>query len=89
MNDKLVAGLVTAVAIAPLCAVCILGPAFLGSLLAGSFGWLAGTSPETTLGLAIIGAILVYAYMRRRNGTARHSARSSSAPGDMPKRTES
>ena len=67
MSDKLVAGFVAALAIAPLCAFCVLGPAIVGSLLAGSFGWLVGTSPEVIAGLAIIGAILVFGYMRRRN----------------------
>ncbi len=39
MNEKPVAALVAALAIAPICAVCILGPAFVGSVLASIFGW--------------------------------------------------
>ncbi len=36
MGEKVVAGIVTAAAIAPICAVCILGPAAVGSLFAGA-----------------------------------------------------
>lgn len=88
MNDKLVAGLVTAVVIAPICAVCILGPALLGSVLVGAFGWIAGLSPVATAGLAIVGAILVYGYFNRRKRVASYSDRSSYDPGGVPKRTE-
>lgn len=70
MNDKLVAGLVTAVVIAPICAVCILGLAFLGSMFAGAFGWIAGLSSVATAGLAIVGAILVYGLLKRRKEAA-------------------
>ncbi len=42
MSEKPVAALVAALAIAPICAVCILGPAFVGSALAWIFGWFAG-----------------------------------------------
>ena len=40
MSDKPIAGLVAAVAVAPLCAVCILGPAILGSAVTSVAGWL-------------------------------------------------
>ena len=70
MNDKLLAGLFTAAVIAPLCAVCILGPALLGSMLAVAFGWIADLRPVVTTGLAIIAAILVYGIMRRRKAKA-------------------
>jgi hypothetical protein len=51
MSEKPVATLVAALAIAPICAVCILGPAFVGSALAWIFGWFAGPG---VIGLAII-----------------------------------
>ncbi len=67
MSEKLVAGIVTAVAITPICAVCILGPAAIGSLFAGAFGWLGGFGPLATLALMIAAGALVYCdFVRRR-----------------------
>ena len=37
MGEKLIAGIVTAAAVAPTCAVCLPGPAPVGSLFAGAF----------------------------------------------------
>ncbi len=51
MSEKPVAALVAALAVAPICAVCILGPAFVGSALASIFGWFAG---PRVIALAII-----------------------------------
>jgi hypothetical protein len=51
MSEKPVATLVAALAIAPICAVCILGPAFVGSAFASIFGWSAGPG---VIGLAVI-----------------------------------
>ncbi len=51
MSDKPVAALVTGIAVAPICAVCILGPAVVGSALASIFGWFAGPK---VIGLAIV-----------------------------------
>ena len=51
MDDKIVAGAVTAVVVAPICAFCILGPAVVGSLLGGISGWIGGdwlVSPITS-----------------------------------------
>ncbi len=66
MSDKPVAALVTAAVVAPLCAVCILGPAFLGSALAGATGWFGGLGPVVTGGLAMIAGIAVYGFVRRK-----------------------
>lgn len=66
MNDKLVAGFVTGAAITPICAVCVLGPSAVGSSLAWITGWFSGFSPVTTTGMAIIAAILVYGFAKRR-----------------------
>ncbi len=38
MSEKPVAALIAALAIAPTCAICILGPAFVGSALASIYG---------------------------------------------------
>lgn len=66
MHDKIVAGAVTAVVVAPICAFCILGPAVVGSLLGGISGWIGGLSPVLTTGLAIATGILVLGIVRRR-----------------------
>ncbi len=69
MSEKLVAGIVTAVAITPICAVCILGPAAIGSLFAGAFGWFGGFGPLATPALMIAAGGLVYRhFLRRRAG---------------------
>ena len=51
MSEKPVAALVTVIAVAPICAVCILGPAVVGSVFASIFGWFAG---PRVIGLAIV-----------------------------------
>ncbi len=48
MSEKLLAGLVAAVVIAPLCALCVLGPLFLGSAIALVTGWFNGLNPFVT-----------------------------------------
>lgn len=88
MNDKLIAGLATALVIAPICAVCILGPAVLGLVLGGAFGWIAGLSPVATAGLAIVGAIFVYGYFSRRKKATAGDGPPLRKPADGPKRTE-
>ena len=64
MSDKPIAVLVTALVAAPLCVVCILGPAVIGGFLAGWFGWLSDIGPVPAAAFAIIGAILVYGLAR-------------------------
>ncbi len=66
MGDKPIAMLVTAAVVAPICALCILGPVVLGSAMAGVFAWFGGFDPVAALGLAVIGAILGYGFIRRR-----------------------
>ena len=69
MGEKLVAGIVTAAVISPICAVCVLGPAVVGSLFAGAFGWLGGFGPLTTIALMIAagaGALVYRHFLRRR-----------------------
>ena len=63
MSDKLVAGLVTAAVVGPLCSLCILGPTFIFSW---ATGWLAGLGQVVAGGLAIMAAILVYGLNKRR-----------------------
>ena len=66
MNDKPIAMLITAAVVAPICALCILGPVVLGSAVAGVFSWFAGFDPVAAWGLAVIGAIPAYGFLRRR-----------------------
>ena len=66
MSDKLMAGLVTAVVIAPVCVACALGPAVLASFFGGMFGWMAGLDPIPVIGLTIIAGIAVHSLVRRK-----------------------
>ncbi len=87
MSDKPIAMLVTAVGIAPIYALCVLGPAVLGSLLAGTFAWLGGTGPVLTIGLMIVAGLLVYRTIRRRKGQTQDRAeRSEPIPAPRPSR---
>ncbi len=79
MIEKLLAGLVTAVAVGPICALCILGPAFFGSLLAGALGWFGWLDPMLATGVMIISAIVVFGLARKWNARARHSRSSVSS----------
>lgn len=67
MSEKLVAGIVTAAGIAPLCAVCVLGPAAIGSVLAGTFAWLGGAGSLLTAALIVAAGLLVYRTLRRKH----------------------
>lgn len=64
MKDTGVAFLATAAAVAPICALCVLGPTAVFSWLGG---WLAGLDPLAATGLAIIAASLVYSLQKRRH----------------------
>ncbi len=87
MSDKPIAMLVTAAAIAPICALCVLGPAVLGSLLAGTFAWLGGTGWVLTMGLMIAAGLLAHRTIRRRKGRTQDRAeRSGPLPVPRPSR---
>jgi uncharacterized membrane protein len=65
MSDQPTAGLVTALLVAPICALCILGPAILG----GVIGWVSGNGPLVTALVVVFvgaGAIAVKYWRRRR-----------------------
>ena len=76
MHDKALAGILSAVVIAPVCALCILGPAMLGSALGGLTGWFTGLGPVLSTGLAIIAGLLVYGYFRRKKERSAHAVQS-------------
>jgi membrane protein implicated in regulation of membrane protease activity len=66
VSEKLLAGLVAAAVIAPACAVCVLGPVFLGSAVAWVAGWISGLDILVAAGLAIITGGVLYKLLRRR-----------------------
>ncbi len=53
MGEKIIASLVAVGVIAPLCALCILGPVFFISGVAWVSGWLGGFDILVTSGLAV------------------------------------
>lgn len=66
MSEKLLAGLVAAVAIAPLCAVCVLGPAVIASIFTGIAAWLGGFDVIVASGLVLGAGVAVFAVFRKR-----------------------
>ena len=90
MGEKFVAGIVTAAAIAPICAVCILGPAAVGSLFAGAFGWLGDFGPLGTVALMIAAAagVLVIRHFSRRRMRAPRSREGFSEAGSHTAQAE-
>ncbi len=85
MSEKILAGLFTAVVVAPICALCILGPAFFGSLLAGALGWFGWLDPVLAAGVMIMGAAVVFGLARKWNARARHAGSSvSNEPRPAP-----
>lgn len=66
MSDNLLAGVVTAVAIAPLCATCILGPAFLASFFTGITAWFGGFDRVATVAMSLVASLAVYGLIRMR-----------------------
>ncbi len=81
MSEKPPGALIAAVIAAPLMVVCcllfVLGPAAITGVIAWASGWVAGLGAVASAGLAIVAAILVYGFARRRRAkppTARVSA---------------
>lgn len=66
MSEKLLAGLVTAVVIAPLCTVCVLGPAVIASIFTGIAAWFGGFNALVAAGLALVAGITIFAVVRKR-----------------------
>jgi hypothetical protein len=68
MGQKTIAFLLAATVVAPLCALCILGPIVLGSAIAGIAAWIGGFDILVTTGLAIIVGAALYGLVRWRRG---------------------
>ncbi len=65
MSEKLMAGVITAVVIAPLCSICIIGLAALGAFLGGIAAWFSGLGPVAAGGLTVPIGVFVIARKRR------------------------
>jgi membrane protein DedA with SNARE-associated domain len=66
MSDKITAGLVTFAVILPLCAVCVLGPAAAGTVIAGLAAWLGGFDFWATMLVTVGGVAAIYGLVRHR-----------------------
>ena len=66
MSEKLLAGLVAGFAIAPLCAVCVLGPAAIVSGFTGVAAWFGGFDVFVTVGLVLLAGLAAYGFVRKR-----------------------
>ncbi len=80
MSDKPVSLLVTALAVAPICAICILGPAVVAGFFAGWFSWLVdlGIVQIAVMGIGV--AIIVFGVARYRH--ARRTSWVVTSPGE-------
>ena len=78
MSDKPPGALIAVIIAAPLMVACcllfLIGPA---AVIAWASGWVAGLGAVASTGLAIVAAILVYGFTRRRR--AKNAARRGSA----------
>lgn len=74
MDERPIAGIVTVIIIAPLIALCCLGPLFIGSAVGGVVGWLSGQGPVLTVALALLAGALGFAVMRWRRASSRAQA---------------
>jgi hypothetical protein len=60
----------TAIVVAPLVALCCLGPLFIGSAVGGVVGWLSGQGLALIAVLAFLAAAIGYAVMRWRRASS-------------------
>ena len=87
MSDKLMAGLVTALLVAPICAVCILGPAVLGAGIGWILGWLGDLGVVEAASAAVLAGVLSHWLWRRWRRTRDRTAAPESAASSASKRT--
>ncbi len=66
MNDKALAIILGMIVVGPICVMCILGPALLGSALAWVSAWFGGMSAVSSMGLAILAGLLVFGFLQRK-----------------------
>ncbi len=78
MNDKALAIIFGMIVVGPICVMCILGPALLGSALAWVSAWFGGMSAVSSMGLAILAGLVVFGFTQRkraRSATAKPEQR--------------
>jgi len=66
MSEKFLPVLVTAAVIAPVCAVCVAGPAVITSIFTGIAAWFGGFDLFLATGLVLVAGIAAYAIFRRQ-----------------------
>ncbi len=66
MSDKPMAGVMTAIIITPILAVCCLGPVIFASTLGSVFAWFAGLDPFAVAAVALIVGGVGVAFAKRR-----------------------
>lgn len=69
MSDKPVAGLVAAIAVAPLCLVCVLGPAAFVAAGGWFLAWLGGFGMPLIAAVLVAGGWLAWRILQRRSAT--------------------
>ena len=74
MSDKILAGLVTAAVVAPLCVVCLGGSAVLAAIGGWASGWFGGLGAAASIGLAIVASAVAVGLVKRRNRRAADAA---------------
>ncbi|CAN7619876.1 hypothetical protein HW571_22930 [Agrobacterium genomosp. 3] len=85
MDDKPTAGIVTAIIIAPLVALCCLGPVVIGSAVGGVLGWFSGQGLVIGGVLTLLAGAAGYALMRWRRASSRREDASPTCTCDEPK----
>lgn len=66
MSEKLLAGIVAVTVVAPLCAVCVLGPAVIASVFMGIAAWFGDFDSIVTASLVLVVGVAVFAVLRIR-----------------------
>jgi len=67
MSDKPVAGLVAAIAVAPLCVLCVLGPAAFVAAGGWFLAWLGGLGMPLSASVLAVGGWLAWRILQRRS----------------------
>lgn len=70
MEEKPVAGLVTAIIAAPLVALCCAGPIVIVSALSGAAGWLGGLNGALVMVFALVAGAAAFGFVQWRKARA-------------------
>ena len=80
MSDKPMAGLLTAIAVAPLCLVCALGPAAFAAFAGSFLAWIGGFGIPLIASILAIGSWLAWRTLQRRSLPDRAAKREAGQP---------